>query len=160
MTSSGSVSVLTEGYARSEALGRTHTFEVSLVNLAVNVVVATLNVDQSAYIDMAGSLDILGGSLNVRSEIYSTGDFGKAVATVGGSGGGEKDSGVSLSLVGVTVNEAISWALSSNKAYIAGTGSIAADSINVKAKTVSESDAAAKSGGSLHATIPLSAIVG
>ncbi|MDP3447996.1 MAG: hypothetical protein Q8S22_08055, partial [Eubacteriales bacterium] len=139
LIASGSVNVLTEGYARSEAVGKTRSFEVSLLKVAVNVVTATLNVDQSAYLNITGSLNILSGSLNVRSEIYSTGDFGKAVASVGGSGAGAQ-----IALVGITANEANAYAVSTNAAYIAGSGSVTAEAISVKAKTVSESNAIAK----------------
>ena len=49
-----------------------------------------------------------------------------------------------IALIGATVNAAGSFAQSINTAYIAGSGSISADSVSVKAKTVSESKAIAR----------------
>ncbi|HWP21633.1 MAG TPA: hypothetical protein VN417_02730 [Candidatus Cryosericum sp.] len=134
----GSVTILTEGYANSAATGRTRQFEISALKIAVNVIVATLSIEQSAYLDLTGSLQST-GALNIRSEIYRTGDFGSASATVGGSG-----AGVDIALIGATVNAAGSFARSINSAYITGSGSISADSVSVKAKTVSESKAIAR----------------
>jgi hypothetical protein len=84
----GSVNVSTDGYAYSKATGRTRSFSVAALSIAVNVANAELTVEQSAYLDLSGSLNITSGSLNVRSEIYRTGDFGMAQSSVGGSGAG------------------------------------------------------------------------
>jgi len=138
MTVSGSINILTEGYACSSATGRTHDFSVSALEVAVNYVEARLNISQSAYINTTGSITAL-GSVNVNSEIFNTGDFGKAEASVGGSG-----AGAHLSLIGVTVNEARSYATSVNSAYIRGSGSITAYALTIKAKTITASNATAK----------------
>ncbi|MEN6340037.1 MAG: hypothetical protein ABFD03_07915, partial [Clostridiaceae bacterium] len=138
LTANGSVNVLTEGYANSTATGRTRAFELKALSIAVNAIVATLSVEQSAYLDINGSLNLT-GELNIRSEIYRTGDFGSASATVGGSG-----AGVDISLIGATVNAAGSFAESINSAYISGSGSIVAGAVSIKAKTVSESRAIAR----------------
>jgi hypothetical protein len=138
LTANGAVNVLTEGYASSIAYGKSRQFEAIALSIAVIVIVATLSIEQSAYLNINGSLHST-GEMNIRSEIYRTGDFGAASAIVGGSG-----AGASIALIGATVNAAGSFAQSINSAYISGAGSVSADSVNVKAKTVSESRAIAR----------------
>ena len=137
--SMGGVSVVTEGYVYSSATGRSRMFSISAVSIAANFADARLTVEQSAYVNLSGSLNVSNGELSIRSEIYHTGEFGMAQASVGGTG-----AGASISLVGVTVNQANAYALSDNSAYLTGGGSVTAAAVTIRAKTASEANAIAR----------------
>ncbi len=157
----GDFSVTTTGYTRTLAEGRTRSFSISLANVAVNQVSSTLNINQSAYLSLgSGCIMQVGGSLSVFSDIVSVepadpdvnlnDGYGYALSRVGGPTGSEdgNNQDVSISLFGVTVNTARSYARTNNSAFVSGSGSgdqksliqVGGDML-VKARTISNSKA-------------------
>ncbi|MEE0756887.1 hypothetical protein [Allofournierella sp.] len=137
-----SVNIKNLGYLLAEALGRTRKVNVSGVSIAVTVVDAVLKGGQTAGAQFDGEA-VIGGQLNVNSEIVRSGGYGIATAQAGGSGGAD------VSLVGAGVNDVTAQSATTNTASLTGAGTLNAGSVSVRAKSLTEAEAAAKSGVSV-----------
>ena len=118
------------GTVSAWAEGRLREVGISGLKVAVNVIKAVLAADQEAYVQSDGTM-FVGRALTVQSLIDGSG----ANAENGASGG--KD-GVSVSLIGVTVNKATAESSTKNSATLSGSGTIQANSVNVLAKSTTE----------------------
>ena len=126
------------GTVSAWAEGRLREVGISGLKVAVNVIKAVLAADQEAYVQSDGTM-FVGRALTVQSLIDGSG----ANAENGASGG--KD-GVSVSLIGVTVNKATAESSTKNSATLSGSGTIQANSVNVLAKSTTEANATVDSG--------------
>ncbi len=134
-----SVNIRNTGYLLAEALGRTRKVNVSGVSIAVTVVDAVLQAEQTAAAQFDGEA-VIGGQLNVNSEIVRSSGYGVATAQAGGSGG------ANVSLVGAGVNDVNAQSATTNTASLTGAGTLNTGSVSVRAKSLTEAEATAKSG--------------
>ena len=133
-----SVNIQNIGYLLADALGRTRKVNVSGVSIAVTVVDAVLKAGQTAGAQFDGETQV-GGAVNVNSEIVRTGGYGIATAQAGGSGG------ANVSLVGAGVNHVTAKSSTANTVFLQGAGTLSAGNVSVRAKSLTEAQAIAKS---------------
>ena len=135
VTSSHAVTVRATGIVYAYAVVHGVSVSVSAVNIAVNLAYAILAAAQSAYIDGAsvvttGAGD--NGNVTVLSE-YNKNAIAGALAVTGANGGDD----VSLSLLGVSINEAGAYSRSTSKAYIKGASTDISGDLTIKSDATS-----------------------
>ncbi len=138
LTIAGNADVINTGKVSADAQVRGEQLAVSAVKTAVNVVIAILSANQKAYVENKKDM-VVGGNLNILSEIVREGEYGKTNAK---SGGAEGKEGCSVALIGGNINSATAKAETQNNAYIKGTNANNQLTINgdlaVRAKTDTE----------------------
>ncbi|NLE75113.1 MAG: hypothetical protein GX604_10880, partial [Actinobacteria bacterium] len=130
----GAVDVQANGTVTAEAGVVTPAITLSGINIAVNVIKATLEAEQKAYIDGAA---IKAGSVQVKSTLNNTDGTG-AVAKLGSSA---KSLATDVGLVGIEVHSAAAEADHKNYAYINNANIAASGAVNVQSLAKSYANA-------------------
>ncbi len=138
------ITVTVDGMGLAKAAAKEADINVSAVDIASNVTEANLAIVQKAYFNVSGTATAA-GNIRIDSNFMAETDEG-AIATTGSPNG---SSGVNISLVSGSLNQATAQAVLTSRAYITGGGVISGADIKVETTTKTRAQARANSSLSL-----------
>ena len=135
------IDVTVRGTALASATAKDVTVGISGARIAGNITHANVTAVQGAYFNVSG-IATAAGAIVVES-VFDAGSSNGAVATTG------SPRGASISLLDISISEAIAKAALVNKAYLMGGGTISGGDITVNASAVTRAVATADSSTSV-----------